>query len=59
MVGLGVVRREALPPVHGLTEDELHLAVDAAQILLRPSLQLAPELGVDAQEKGFAGFHEV
>ena len=40
----------------GLTEQKLDLAVHAAQLVASPRLELGPELGVDAKEKGFAVF---
>ena len=40
----------------GLTEQKLDLAVHTAQLVAGPCLKLGPELGVDAEEKGFAVF---
>ena len=41
---------------HGIAQQKFHLAVYAAQFVGRPGFELGPELGVDAQEKGFAVF---
>ena len=41
----------------GLLEEVLDLAVDAAQFVLRPGFQLAPERRIDPQQKVFAFSH--
>jgi hypothetical protein len=40
-----------------LAQQVLDLAVDTAQLGLRPGLQFGPERGINPQQKGFASFH--
>ena len=54
LVAVGLGRGGLTSLLHGLAEDELDLAVDAAQLVGRPGLELGPELGVDAEQEGFA-----
>ena len=44
---------------HGLFEQILQLAVDAAHLFLSPGFQLRPELGVDAQQECLAIAHRL
>jgi hypothetical protein len=44
----------ALSFLHRLAQKILHLTVDTAQFVRRPSFQLAPQLGINSQQKGFA-----
>lgn len=47
-------RRLLLPFGDGLAEEEFDLAVDAAQFVRGPFLELLPEFGRDAEEERFA-----
>lgn len=49
-------RRTPAALLHGLTEEELDLAVDTAQFVSRQRLDLRPEFRVDAEQKRFAIF---
>ena len=56
-----VVLRAPFAPAHGFAEQKFDLAVHAPQLIRRPSFQLLPELGIDAQEKGLSllGLHQL
>ena len=44
-------RGSSLALADGLLEEVFDLAIDAAQFLLGPCLQVPPQIGVDAQQK--------
>src|SRR5258708_36232909 len=50
-------RRRSLALLHRLAAKVFDLAVDAAQLGLRPGFQVGPERGIDAQQKWFAFRH--
>jgi hypothetical protein len=60
LVGFGGgegIRSGAFAPEHGLLQDVFNLAVDTAQVILRPDLQVGPERRINSQEKRFAWGH--
>ena len=63
LVGRRAGAGDAVPPrrgcaaaqAHGVAQEPLDLGVDRAQVVGRPALELAPQVGVDAQQELLAG----